>query len=196
MTRWKGVVAAPFSAAAFEDYVRELKLGDWRPQFVVLHNTQIPTLGEWRSSAGAEHMKALVEYYRDLQGWSAGPHLFVAEDFIWVFTPLNTPGVHSPSWNAVSWGVELVGDYDHEELPDALRANAVRALAALHELADIDPTTLKLHKEDPKTTHKGCPGTAIDKAGIVALVQATMAAREPRERMVYRVTSHVAGGHG
>ena len=24
-----------------------------------------------------------------------GPHLFVADDLIWVFTPLPTPGIHS-----------------------------------------------------------------------------------------------------
>lgn len=65
MSPWKGVVAPPFSADAFDAYVTEITLGEWRPQFVVLHNTQIPMLGEWRNSTGAEHMNALVEYYRD-----------------------------------------------------------------------------------------------------------------------------------
>ena len=44
-------------------------------------------------------MRNLEAYYRDEQDWSAGPHLFVADDLIWVFTPLRTSWVHSPSWD-------------------------------------------------------------------------------------------------
>jgi hypothetical protein len=50
-----------------------------------------------------------------VQLWSAGPHLFIADHLIWVFTALGTRGVHSPSWNAI-WWVELVGDYSTEDL--------------------------------------------------------------------------------
>ena len=60
------------------------------------------------------------------------PHLFVADDLIWVFTPLTVAGVHSPSWNDVAWGVEMVGEYDIETFGDAVRDNTVSALAALH----------------------------------------------------------------
>ena len=79
-------------------------------------------------------MQNLQHYYRDTQHWSAGPHLFIADDLIWVFTPLDTPGVHSPSWNAISWGVELVGDYTTEELSPGVQGNATQGLAALYLL--------------------------------------------------------------
>jgi len=116
MPAWKGIVGRGFTAADFEQYVQTIKLTLWHPQFVVLHNTFIPRLADWHQVPGEQRMQNLQHYYCDTQHWSAGPHLFIADDLIWVFTPLDTPGVHSPSWNAISWGVELVGDYTTEEL--------------------------------------------------------------------------------
>ena len=143
---WKGIIGEGFTASGFESYVQTVHLKSWRPQFVVLHNTAIPKLADWHRAPGAKRMQNLQSFYRDTQGWSAGPHLFVADDLIWVFTPLDTPGVHSPSWNAISWGVELVGDYSTEPFSPAVQKNAASALASLHALAGIAPDSLKLHR--------------------------------------------------
>jgi hypothetical protein len=175
MPTWKGIVGKSFTAADFATYVQTVQLLSWRPQFVVLHNTYIPTLADWHNIPGEQRMLNLQTYYRDTQHWSAGPHLFVADDLIWVFTPLDTPGVHSPSWNAISWGVELVGDYSSEDFDPGVQDNAASALAALHALAGIPPDTLKLHKEDPKTTHKNCPGANVTKDDVIAMVFAALA---------------------
>jgi len=171
MSAWKGIVGRSFTAAAFAEYVGELSFPDWAPSFVVVHNTYSPTLANWHDVPGASRMRGLENYYRDIQKWSAGPHLFVAADFIWAFTPLITPGVHSPSWNANSWGVETTGDWDTETPPPALMENLVSALAALHEAAGIDPATLRFHREDPLTTHKHCPGANLDKADLIGRIQ-------------------------
>jgi hypothetical protein len=183
MPAWKGIVGKGFTAAQFGDYAQTVQLTSWRPQFVVLHNTYIPRLADWHRIPGEERMRNLELYYRDTQHWSAGPHLFVADDMVWVFTPLDTPGVHSPSWNAISWGVELVGDFSVEAFTPALQNNATSALAALHALAGVDPQTLKLHKEDPKTTHKGCPGPNIVKGDVIAVVSAALADTYPGEHI-------------
>jgi hypothetical protein len=182
MPTWKGIVGKGFTAADFADYAPTVEFTAWRPQFVVLHNTAIPRFSDWHAIAGQQRMRNLETFYRDQQHWSAGPHLFVADDLIWVFTPLNTPGVHSPSWNAISWGVELVGDYSVEPLGDGVRQNAVSALATLHALAGIDPATLRLHKEDPKTTHV-CPGSKISKIDFTAWVTAELHDLQPGEHM-------------
>src|SRR5215467_4483890 len=116
MPPWKGIVGQGFTAADFQSYAAGIQLESWVPQFVVVHNTQIPKLSDWHKKPGEQHMQELQHYYRDQMHWSGGPHLFVADDLIWVFTPLTVPGVHSPSWNAISWGVELIGDYDVEPL--------------------------------------------------------------------------------
>jgi len=76
-------------------------------------------------------MRNLEAYYRDEQDWSAGPHLFVAGDLIWVFTPLTTSWMHLPCWNAISWGIEMVGEYEEEPFDPGARENTVDALAIL-----------------------------------------------------------------
>jgi hypothetical protein len=181
MPGWKGIVGRGFTIPDFNQYLGTVVLSNWRPQFVVVHNTFVPRLDQWHSVPGEQRMMGLQSYYRDQMQWSAGPHLFVADDLIWVFTPLNTPGVHSPSWNAISWGVELVGDYSTEAFAAAVRDNAVAAVAGLHQLAGLDPNELHLHREDPKTTHKQCPGQNVVKADLIQWISDKLAADNPGE---------------
>lgn len=159
MAHWKGIVGKGFDpddpvsghGTSFANYVAGLRWAAWRPRFCVLHHTGAPTLAQWLSGApAATRMQNLQHYYRDELGWSAGPHLFVAPDLIWVFTPLTVPGVHSPSWNLLSWGIEMVGDYDTEDFfaGDGLRVhrNAIAALATLHEALGLAPAARHLHR--------------------------------------------------
>jgi hypothetical protein len=175
MSKWKGIVARGFTAESLPDYLETVEMNAWHPLFVVLHNTFAPRLDQWHSVPIADRMQNLQHYYRDELKWSAGPHLFVADDLIWVFTPLKVPGVHSPSWNGVSWGVEVVGDYDSESFGTGVQRNTLAALAALHQWGGLNPDLLRLHKEDPKTTHKNCPGKNIVKEQVVSELKALLA---------------------
>ena len=180
MAQWKGIVGQGFTPDNFDTYVATVVFDSWRPQFVVLHNTAVPTLSQWHDVPGSQRMLNLENYYRNTMQWSAGPHLFVADDQIWVFTPLNVSGIHSPSWNSVSWGVEMVGDYETEPFGDAVRGNTIRALAALHATVGLDPNSLMLHKEDPRTTHN-CPGQNVVKSDVIQSVAAQMTSSDPGE---------------
>jgi hypothetical protein len=182
MAQWKGIVGKSFTPAAFAAYVAQQKFDQWRPQFVVLHNTASPKLAQWHSVPGEQRMKNLEDFYKNKQGWSAGPHLFVADDLIWVFTPLTVTGVHSPSWNNVAWGVEMVGDYNSEPFDAGVRDNAVAALATLHAAVALDPKTLRFHKEDPKTTHD-CPGKNVVKDDVITRVSAALAGQHEGEHI-------------
>jgi hypothetical protein len=182
MATWKGIVGRGFRPQEFRDYVGTLSFSDWRPQFVVLHNTSEPRLSQWHSTPGEQRMRNLEDYYKG-QGWSAGPHLFIADDLIWVFTRLTTSGVHTPSWNAISWGVEMVGEYEEEPFDPAVKENTVDALSILHAWRGIDPQTLRFHKEDPKTTHKECPGKNVNKADMLKCVTERMAAGQEGEHV-------------
>ena len=162
-------------------YLDALDLTDWHPDFVVLHNTGAPTLSQRPQGFVPQHMVNLAEYYAGL-GWRSGPHFFCDQNGIWAFSRADRPGVHSPSWNQVSWGVEMLGDYDSERFETgpgaAVAANAVFLLAALHRRAGLDSHTLRLHKEDPKTSHKDCPGADVSKASVIERVHALMASWE------------------
>ena len=114
MIPWKGIIGRGFRPQEFEAYIAGLTFSNWQPQFAVVHNTSEPRLSQWHSTPGEQRMRNLQSYYREVQNWSAGPHLFIADDLIWVFTPLTTSGIHSPSWNAISWGIEMVGEFQQE----------------------------------------------------------------------------------
>ena len=172
---WKPIVALSFSAESFENYCHSLTWNSWRPSFIVLHNTGTPTLAQRPTGLSLQHIKNLESYYRDEKNWSAGPHLFIDDHQIWVFTPLTTSGVHSPSWNKLALGFEMLGDYETESFTTgrglAVRKNAVAAIATLSAVLGLDPTTMKLHKEDKNSTHDDCPGKNVVKAEIIAEVQ-------------------------
>jgi len=184
---WAGIVGKSFpTVAGFSAYVDTVNVALWRPRFVVVHNTSEPdlrTYAGWQTRnppiTDEQWARNLEVFYRDQQHWSAGPHLFVTPRSIIAFTPLNVPGVHSPSWNSVSWGVEAVGEFESEPFDGSVRDNLVGALGVLHARAGLQLVPyergvrgLHFHKEDPKTTHKTCPGKHIDKADLIARVQA------------------------
>lgn len=176
---WTPIVGRAFSASAFAAYVSALSWPDWKPAGIVLHNTGAPNLAQRPAGFTDQHMANLETWYRKTQKWSAGPHLFVDDRQIWVFTPLTARGVHSPSWNSVAIGIEMLGDYSVDDFTTGrgarVRDNAVAAMAALCARLGIKPASIRLHREDPKTTHKGCPGRTVDKADVIARVTAAMA---------------------
>ena len=100
---------------------------------------------------------------------------------IWVFTPLTVSGVHSPSWNKLALGIEMLGNYAKDDFSTgrgrAVRKNAIAAMATLCAVLGIDPATLRLHKEDTETDHKGCPGNNVRKSEVIAEITALVRGR-------------------
>ncbi|WP_394781375.1 N-acetylmuramoyl-L-alanine amidase [Undibacterium sp.] len=174
MPAWKGIVGKSCTPDEFDAYCQTLHWTAWRPSFIVLHNTGSPSLAQRPAGLSKEHILNLESYYRDDQKWSAGPHLFIDDKQIWLFTPLTVSGVHSPSFNTVAIGIEMLGDYDTEKFDSgrglAVRKNTVSAIASLSAVLGLDSSTMKLHKEDPKTTH-ACPGKNVRKLEIIQEVQ-------------------------
>jgi hypothetical protein len=188
---WKGIVGKSFSPQTFDAYCHTLQWTTWRPSFIVLHNTGAPTLAQRPVGLTHDHILSLEAFYRDVQKWSAGPHLFVDDRQIWVFTALTMTGVHSPSWNQVSFGVEMLGDYQTEAFTtgrgQAVRDNAIAAIATLGSVLGLQPSSMKLHREDPLTTHH-CPGDNVVKSAVIQAVQDKTAALHGGE--------HDPAGHG
>lgn len=150
------------SADEFSAYVKTYNFGTQPPDYVVLHHTANPGLngvcwgtpcGSW--NAGEEgltdeqiyqkrkgRLDGMRNYYRDTNGWDRGPHLFIDDRYIWLFTPMYYEGIHAKWGNQFkdaqgkphySVGIEVVGYY--EDAPwSAPVANMVgRAVAALKQ---------------------------------------------------------------
>jgi N-acetylmuramoyl-L-alanine amidase CwlA len=187
MPNWKGIVGTSHDAAGFDAYCHGIQWTAWRPSFVVVHNTAEPSLGQRPRGLSREHILGLERYYRDDQKWSAGPHLFVDDLQIWVFTPLTVSGVHSPSWNKLALGVEMLGDYEREPFDSGrgakVRANAVSAIATLCAVLGLDAQTIRIHREDPLTTH-ACPGKNVRKLEIIQAVQDLIVHRHAGEHPI------------
>lgn len=181
------------TAPAFLDWLDDQKFDAWRPRFVTVHHTGAPDLRTWNGwqarvnpVSDEQWLRNLAGYYAGL-GWSAGPHFFVTPKHICVLSPPTRRGVHAVSFNAASWGVEIVGDFDREPFGGAIREMAIGALAAMHLAAGLQPDPyergvrgLHFHRDDPKTT-KTCPGMNIAKRGMIDAVAAQMAVMTPGE---------------
>lgn len=177
---WKGIIGQSFTPESFDSYLHGLIWSAWRPSFVVLHNTANPSLEQRPKGLTLQHIKNLEVFYRDEQHWKGGPHIFTDDRQIWVFTPLTVSGTHSPSWNKLALAVEMLGDYSKESFSEGrglkVRQNTVAAIASISAVLGIDPDTMKLHKEDKRTTHD-CPGKNVIKSEVIEEVEDLMALR-------------------
>lgn len=151
------------------------KRDQWKPQFIVLHHTGIPSIRQRPHGFTTANMSSLATYYGISKGWRSGPHLFVDQNGIWVFTALTKRGTHSPSWNNVAWGIEQLGNFTDEDYTTGpgqkIRDNALAAVAILSLARNLDPNTLHFHLDDPRTTHKWCPGSSCKKDEVISQIK-------------------------
>jgi N-acetyl-anhydromuramyl-L-alanine amidase AmpD len=164
-------------AAAWQEYVATYDFGPLAPSRVVLHHTWRPTVAQW---AGVRTMRGMQRFYAS-KGWDAGPHLFIATDGIWLFTPMADIGIHAGRGNGslrAGWysiGVEMVGNYD-ESPPDGVIWELTRlVLGSLSQRLDIAPRALISFHRD--YSPKSCPGRAVGKEWVIAEVEAWLARR-------------------
>jgi len=185
------IVGRRFAPDEFESYASGLTMRGWQPEFVVLHNTACPSLAQRPHGFTPQHIQNLYGFYVG-KGWSGCPHLFVDQNGIWVLNPLTRRGVHSPSWNRVAWGIEMLGEYGSEPFdtgPGALvRDHAMAALATLCRKGGFAPDTIRFHKEDPRTTHTTCPGANVRKDRVLQAVRQALAPEPVAEAklVIYR----------
>lgn len=197
-----------YSAAAFREYVASYNFGKIPPSYVVLHHTAIPSTRAARYPSGAvwddheaglspgavyekrrKQLDQLANYYQHTLGWDRGPHLFIDDRYIWLFTPMNAVGIHAKEGNSYgsganlhySIGIEVVGYYEHVTWDEATAANVRAAVQALCTRLDISPTytpgplhtpaahagSLSAHRDYNKPQ---CPGAAITEAYYTATV--------------------------
>lgn len=184
----------------FESYVESYQFGSLPPTFVVLHHTAVPGTvyannGGWLwdvnedgLSEDAIYRKRLGQlvnirtFYESL-GWKKGPHLFIDERWIWLFTPMYNQGIHAAGGNGTihdggkdySIGIEVVGNYSQKRWPLAIETNVAGAVWALHNklqtfalLLGVGPGFISGHRDYNKPS---CPGDAIEDAYYMGVIR-------------------------
>ena len=165
----------------FVAYVDSKWFGLVPPKRIFLHHTWRPTREQWK---GRETLLAIKRNYENYtwtdsqgrvhQGWTAGPHLFIADDGIWLFTDLARDGVGVKGHNRKSLHVEIVGDFD-EQMPDGPTwSNTIAALGALFNRLELDPNDLLFHRD---YSYKSCPGSRVTKAWVIPQIEEWIAHR-------------------
>jgi len=154
------ILGEKFQPDEFEEHVARYNFGVYPANKLVVHHTWRPEKDQWD---GAQTLKNIKTYYEG-KGWYAGPHLFIAEDGIWTFTPMRENGIHASKLNYRSIGIEVVGNYDVVKWSGKTKTNALKAIKILMEKLELSTEDLYFHRD---VTSKSCPGHAISKEWII-----------------------------
>jgi hypothetical protein len=147
---------------AFRAYVNARPRYAWIRGLTV-HHTWSPTIDQW---AGLSTLTGTRNYYRDTLGWSAGPHLFIANgtraDGIFIGTPLDTRGIHAGVCNSTHLGMEIVGNYDPAPWPAPLREYVYSIIEIVFHWLNLPVNMYSLRGHRECLPNKTCPGRSID----------------------------------
>jgi len=156
------------SVEEFRQFVAGLTLGP--VTMVVIHHTASPDEQKWAQYGGGQYwLPRMKAYYETLKwtdaqgqvhiGWNAGPHLYIDDAGIWLFTPLTQDGVGVTGHNVGTRHIEIVGNYtDHVPAGKTLD-NAVAAAAIVLRGAGLTAANLAMHRDLESST--SCPGDAL-----------------------------------
>ena len=150
------IINRRLSLHEFRDYISSYDFGTQPADKLVIHHTWRPTVDSWN---GETTIQGLKRYYEG-KGWPVGPHLFIADDGIWLFSPMRDNGIHAGELNHRSIGIEVVGDYDAEEWSGETKQNALGAIKLLMERLNIPKEKIFFHRD---VSAKSCPGHAVTK---------------------------------
>jgi hypothetical protein len=174
------IVNKKLNIQQFNDYLKNKNFGLVQPSSLVIHHTWKPTKAQWK---GESSILGLKRYYEG-KNWPAGPHLFIAEDGIWLFTDLAEVGIHAGKGNATwknlatgglikgyvsssrykllnySIGIEVVGNYDNKIWTGQTYKNTLSTIKILMNHLDISKSKIYFHRD---FSSKTCPGKAISK---------------------------------
>ena len=209
----------------FVDYVRSYDFGSVPPSFVVMHNTANPDASyaklnndpaiKWdRNEASLSdaqiktkrksQLDAIMRYYVSL-GWTTGPHLFIDERWIWLFTPMYEVGTHAKSGNSYhdaagklhySVGIETVGYFEHAGWPPSMQKLLQIAVQTLRDrlhtfeiVYKSGPTNTPSAHDHSVSFHRdynkpGCPGSIITSDYAIPILRTPYAAPYARWQII------------
>ena len=131
------------------------------PRKLTIHHTYRPLASSFQ---GASTIRGIQNYHMDSNGWSdIGYHFLIGtyssgSTVIYEGRPDNVIGAHTGGANTNNVGVNLIGDYDIEQVhPNGYKA-MIRVLAWLCDKHGISPNSIYGHKDFSSTL---CPGSGL-----------------------------------
>lgn len=203
----------PLTLEEFSDYLATYDFGRVPPDQVCLHNTANPdaswaplgtSTATWWDRDEARmtlttirnkrqrQLDAIQRYYVSL-GWNAGPHLFIDDRWVWLFTPLDTIGIHAKEGNSYrdsagrlhySIGIEVIGWYGKVVWPPAIQVMVRGAVQALQKRLGTFQIVYKAAPAHQPAAHQGsisfhynynkpeCPGVKITPEFAIGVLKA------------------------
>lgn len=136
-----------------------------RPTMIILHHSLT-------KDSGTVSAQAIRRYHKETLGWRDVGYHFLLElvgNEVEVFTgrPLDEAGAHTKGYNN-SIGICCVGNYDVDDLPDAMFAKLVPLLRGLLRTLNIPLTNLRRHSE---FAPKSCPGVRFPMMKVLAALK-------------------------
>jgi hypothetical protein len=206
-------IGEALTADEFTAYVATYDAGPVPPDFVVLHHTARPSTrysvctdpthdaaycvkdSEWDGSEEGLNdeqikqrrlgkLRNIMTYYRDSLDWDRGPHLFIDDRYIYLFSPMAEIGIHAAAGNSYedgaglhySVGIEVIGYYEHVRWPPEIERLVGHCVAVLKrrfstfELVSRPRAgAVSSHRDYNKPR---CPGHAITDDYYVSVLQA------------------------
>ncbi len=155
------IVNRRLSLDEFKAYINGFNFNPNNPTRIVIHHTYSPNKAQWRGEKSMLVMKGIYES----KGWPSGPHLYIEDNGIWLFTPMNIMGSHATSTgNPRSIGIEVVGDYTNEKWSGLTKDNVLGTVKALQKRLNLNNEVVRVHREFTQTQ---CPGNAISREWIL-----------------------------
>lgn len=197
----------------FRAYVATYDFGSIPPDQVVIHNTANPDASWAPISANKDtwwdrnelrlslaqvkakrlkQLEGIRDYYIRL-GWESGPHLFVDDHWIYLFTPMYVVGTHAKEGNSYrdangklhySLGIEVVGWYGKVGWPGAIQLLLRGMVQALRDALGTFEIIYKSAPAHQPARHQGsvafhrdynkpeCPGAIITPAYAIPILAA------------------------
>lgn len=181
----------------FAAYVQGFDFGPYPPTFVVLHHTSVPDASWGKLKAGSwdageaglsteqvyakrlRQLDAIRRYYDQTMGWDRGPHLFIDDRWVWLFSPMDAPGIHARTGNGTSRsysiGIEVVGHFAKSKWPRPVETLVGGAVATLQRKLGTFQLEHR-HMAGGVSSHReygkpACPGDAITNAYYLGVIQ-------------------------
>ncbi|MGH2542956.1 MAG: N-acetylmuramoyl-L-alanine amidase, partial [Ardenticatenaceae bacterium] len=153
-------IGKALTANEFTKYVESYNFGSIPPDYIVVHHTARPytihaamgpTTGAWEAGEAGlneeqikkkrlRQVEGMKNYYAREMGWERGPHLFIDDRYIYLFTPMYEIGIHASQGNSYrdaqghlhySIGIEVIGYYERVQWPEQTARLVGHAIAVL-----------------------------------------------------------------